>query len=341
MNIADKAGYAATLGIRELSHNFSPAPSFVTINPTFSCNLKCKMCNYWKIRQKEELCAVKWKKAISELKAWLGYFHLSICGGEPLLRPDIEEIIAFASGNKLMINLMTNGTLLNNSRINSLQESGLTSVTISIDSGRKEFHDSLRGAAGTYDKVKEAIKDLRKTKMKIFLSSILIDPSPYSMRILLDMSKETDGIYFQPLMVRMPTQHPGDKKFCARLPEKRQAAEAIEILLKERSIGKIRNSLGQIRSMRRYYVEGIKEFPMLSCSSAHNLSISPKGDMYSCFFMGKIGNIGNGIKKSFMSDLGKKMRKDISTCKKSCIIMNCNYPENIGDRIRRFASIAH
>jgi len=71
-----------------------------------------------------------------------------LTGGEPLLRNDLEDIIAHGAGLGLAMVVGTNGMALTESRVKSLKQAGVLGVGISLDSFDENYHDKFRGLAG-------------------------------------------------------------------------------------------------------------------------------------------------------------------------------------------------
>lgn len=86
-----------------------------------------------------------------------------ITGGEPLLRKDLAEVGAELKGMGFPWGMVTNGYALSESTFRKLRQSGLRSVTISLD-GLRDSHDWMRGKSGSFDKAMEGISILAKEK---------------------------------------------------------------------------------------------------------------------------------------------------------------------------------
>ena len=138
---------------------------------TYRCNLRCAMCGLCELREHsnpDELTTEEWKKVIQSAKK-LGTFIISISGGEPLLRKDLEEIIRCADESNISTHLCTNGTLINETRAKTLQASGLKTISFSLDSAVEEIHDAIRGK-GQFKKTIEGIRNIRKVAPEIRVS---------------------------------------------------------------------------------------------------------------------------------------------------------------------------
>ena len=106
-------------------------PVLVHIIPIRRCNLACTYCNEYDDFSKpvptEEMFA-----RIDRLGA-MGTSIITISGGEPLLHPDLDAIIARIRKNGIMAGMITNGYLLVADRIEKLNRAGLEYLQISID----------------------------------------------------------------------------------------------------------------------------------------------------------------------------------------------------------------
>ena len=106
-------------------------PFLVHIIPMRRCNLDCGYCNEYDDFSKpvplEEM-----KKRL-DILAGMGTSIITISGGEPLLHPEIEEVIRHMRKRGLIAGMITNGFLLSKERIAELNEAGLEHLQISID----------------------------------------------------------------------------------------------------------------------------------------------------------------------------------------------------------------
>ena len=141
----------------------------VVWNVTRRCNLRCVHC-YSHSEDKSyqgELSFDEGKALIEDLSEF-GSPVILFSGGEPLIRPDILELIQYAVklGRRAVVS--TNGTLITERVAAKLQEIGLSYVGISLD-GLEQVHDSFRGIAGTFGRVMAAIKNCQDVGLKVGL----------------------------------------------------------------------------------------------------------------------------------------------------------------------------
>ncbi len=106
-------------------------PIDVHLIPIRRCNLSCAYCNEFDDYSKPIPIAEMIRRV--DRLAWLGTTIVTISGGEPLLHPELEEIIRRIRSHGIIAGLITNGYLLTPERIKRLNRAGLDHLQISID----------------------------------------------------------------------------------------------------------------------------------------------------------------------------------------------------------------
>jgi len=106
-------------------------PLLVQIIPIRKCNIDCGYCNEYDKVSPPVLTAVM-KRRIDKL-ADLGTSVVAFSGGEPMLHPDLDDLIRHIRGRGMMAGLITNGYFLVPKRIEELNAAGLDFLQISID----------------------------------------------------------------------------------------------------------------------------------------------------------------------------------------------------------------
>jgi 12,18-didecarboxysiroheme deacetylase len=141
----------------------------VVWNVTRRCNLRCVHC-YAHARDQRfdnELSTEEGRLLIDDLAAF-GVPVLLFSGGEPLIRPDLPELAAYAVQHGMRAVISTNGTLIDGAMARTLKEIGLSYVGISID-GTEAVNDRFRGVPGAYRKAMEGIRNCREVGIKVGL----------------------------------------------------------------------------------------------------------------------------------------------------------------------------
>lgn len=156
-------------------------PSFIWIEPTNHCNLKCIMCPTGQDLLGMEKGFMEYgvyKKIIDEIKNHTSSIMLEI-SGESLLYPQVYEMINYAQNNGIRPMLNTNATLLNESATHSLLDSGIQHINFGFDGFNKEMYEQIRVGAN-FEKTLENIlyflreKKRRKQRMPYSVLTVLL-----------------------------------------------------------------------------------------------------------------------------------------------------------------------
>ena len=126
---AQRAARIAVEGARALVHTQHPV--LVHIVPMRRCNLACAYCNeYDAVSQPVPLPLME--RRLDKL-ADLGTSMITVSGGEPLMHPELDAMIAQMRRRGMISSLITNGYYLSPERIRRLSDAGLDFLQISID----------------------------------------------------------------------------------------------------------------------------------------------------------------------------------------------------------------
>jgi pyrroloquinoline quinone biosynthesis protein E len=138
-------------------------PLWLLAELTYRCPLHCVFCSnpvdY--TAHASELSTAQWLDVLDQARA-LGAVQLGLSGGEPLLRDDLEEIVAHAHRLGFYVNLITSGVGLTESRARALKDAGLDHVQLSFQDSTRELNDFLSSTRtfGLKSRVAAIIKDL-------------------------------------------------------------------------------------------------------------------------------------------------------------------------------------
>ena len=143
--------------------------NYILWETTLRCNLNCRHCgsDCKKDTTIKDMPASDFLNAIDQIKEIVNPNNTMIVftGGEALLRKDLEKVGLNLYRKGFPWGIVTNGILLNKSRLETLLNSGLRAVTVSLD-GLEESHNWLRGGNKSFKKAYEAIK-LLPTKSEL------------------------------------------------------------------------------------------------------------------------------------------------------------------------------
>ena len=173
-------------------------PLVLMLEPLFRCNLACSGCG--KIQHtpevlKQNLSPEECFAAVEECGAPV----VSIPGGEPLLHPQIDEIVKGLVNRKKFVYLCTNGLLLEKS-LHKFQPSPYLTFSVHLD-GLKEQHDKCVDRKGVFEKAVSAIKAAKKKGFRVTTNTtVFTDADPKQMQEFFDFleSLNLDGMMVSP-----------------------------------------------------------------------------------------------------------------------------------------------
>lgn len=119
-------------------------PLWLLAELTYRCPLHCVYC-YNPVdfaRHAEELSTDEWLRVLREARE-LGAVQCGFSGGEPMLRDDLEQIVAEAHRLGYYTNLLTSGVGLTEPRIGALKQAGLDHIQLSFQDSTREVNDFL------------------------------------------------------------------------------------------------------------------------------------------------------------------------------------------------------
>ena len=139
------------------------APATLVVELTQRCNHDCRHCyNAWKNERSYpavgELGTADTLAMLDQALSETGIAHVTLSGGEPLLRPDLGEIVDWLAARDVQVNLISNGTLLDETAISRLAAVSL--FELPLLSSEAALHDRLSGKKGAHDRVTMAMAEL-------------------------------------------------------------------------------------------------------------------------------------------------------------------------------------
>jgi len=303
---------SARLNLITLERNI---PVSVTVELARRCPLACAHCYLPETRGRakpgRELTAAQWKKVLSQLAA-AGGLYLVFTGGEPLLRPDLEELCSFAKKLNFDVRIFSTGLGLDRRRALALKKAGVSAFEISFY-GRPAVHDGMTGLDGSYGRSLAAARLLKragvKVKMKMPLTRANISQTAF-LRAL--AKREGFGIAFDPVIT---AANDGDKSALPLRLGPAGLARAVRLL------GSPPEPCGPSLIEASPPIEAKPRYDFL-CGAGRNVcALGPDGTLYPCLQLPvKLGNPAlrpfSGIWKS--SGWLKKWRKAGAADVKEC-----------------------
>jgi len=327
-------------------------PSGIYIDVTYRCTMRCRTCFRWLSRPREdELGVDEWKEVVAALRRWLGDFYLAMGGGEPLLKPEIEEIVRFAASIRVNTSIITSAYPLDGPMFDRLSSAGLDCLCISLDGVNASTHDAIRGVPGSFERAVEAVErhagqvragmtrttlSLSTTMMRRNMGEIvdlvrwaearevhsvnlqlLLPPSafPYAAEEDVDYAALASGAPFTELSEKGATNAEIEAAF-GELKEMRAAGHLI-----------INNSTRHLEALCEA-VKGNLDGTDVTCRVGHmNFFIDPFGNVRLCPLMEPVGSVvRERPERLWNSRAARERRRDIEQCREPCRLAHCNFP---------------
>jgi radical SAM protein with 4Fe4S-binding SPASM domain len=142
----------------ENTAGFDGFPFILGWELTLACNLRCGHCGSTAgLARKGELSTEEALALCDSLPQMLVQ-EVDFTGGEPLLREDWPLLAKRLSDRGITVKMVTNGILLNNQTVKSMQAAGITAVGVSID-GLESTHDYIRGRSMLFNDLMSKIRE--------------------------------------------------------------------------------------------------------------------------------------------------------------------------------------
>ncbi len=203
----------ANLAITRNDTDIYHFPLLAYIETSQKCNLQCIMCPGHSFKESADSKSCNYGiftlESFNRLLPFLPYLNRCILSGdgEPLLNPDLMEIIKKIKDFDISTGFITNGTLLNKTISDRLVDLQVDQITFSIDSLDKEIFERIRVNA-SFDKVMENLSYLisekarrKSTRPNITISAVLMKENYKDIRSFIEFAANAgiQQVFFSPL----------------------------------------------------------------------------------------------------------------------------------------------
>jgi radical SAM protein with 4Fe4S-binding SPASM domain len=167
------------------------APYRMDLALTYRCNNDCAHCYNARPRNYPELCTDRWKEIIDLL--WQRAIpHVVFTGGEPTLREDLPELVAYAQQTGLVTGLNTNGRRLSDrSFLQELISAGLDHVQITLESHDSVIHNRMVRSKNAWDQTVAGIRNALDSPLYVMTNTTMLRENSSTLGQTLDFLAET------------------------------------------------------------------------------------------------------------------------------------------------------
>ncbi len=315
-----------------------PAPGLpdqVHLSVTDRCFLPCAHCDIYK-NKTVDLPTEVWLDVLDQLGAWLGKASVNFVGGEPLLRRDLEQLMARATTLGFDVSFNTNGWMLDDRRADALADAGARIAYLSMDGFKAETIDQSRGRAGTRAKLVEVCDRLDKRgNPRVVITCIVHAGNAGEIPDLLKWVRMRGyELVVQPLYQNFGenAHDPAWWRSSALWPttptQLARIDHALDVLIAERSRwGKVCNEVAQLKAFKNHFRNPSVPNGQ-TCKAGHSdIAFDPGGNVRLCYFLEPVGKLGEGvpIREMWNRLAAMRRRHEVSRCTRSCNLLNCNF----------------
>ena len=162
----------------------------VSWNTTNACNMYCAHCyREAGCKADEELSTVEAKNLLNQI-ARAGFKIMIFSGGEPLMRPDILDLVRHAANLNLIPVFGTNGTLITKKVAEDLKSAGAKGMGISLDSMDANKHDKFRAYKNAWIEAVEGMKNCRAVGLSFQIHTTVMDWNQHELEDITDFAVE-------------------------------------------------------------------------------------------------------------------------------------------------------
>ncbi|MBM4015742.1 MAG: radical SAM protein [Planctomycetes bacterium] len=255
-------------------------PLFATLAVTFRCNYRCTFCDLPdRARGDPPLAALvaRLDRVVAD-----GARAVGLTGGEPLLHPQLFEVIAAARARGLLVHLNSNGSRLTEAAVAPLLASGLHSLHLSLDGAIAATHDELRQVPGSFVQIEATLAALRAGRAARGARrprlGLVMAVTPRNWREVADFARlavrwQVDAAGFLPhhefVETRARLSEPDAAELARRLREAQRIAGA-----------RLDNSAAYLAAVPRFLAGATTP---LACSAPRtHVAVAPDGRRYPC-----------------------------------------------------------
>ncbi len=165
----------ARFAIRRPSFDLGLRPFIVIWEITRACDLACAHCRASAMPERNpgELSPEESRSLIDQIAAFGPPAPLFVMtGGDPVKRPDLLELVSYASSRGLPVSLSPSATpLLTPSLVRELRSAGLVALSLSVDGASAQVHDAFRGVDGVFERTLAAWEAARECGLKVQINT--------------------------------------------------------------------------------------------------------------------------------------------------------------------------
>ena len=264
--------------------DFNERPFIVIWETTQACDLACVHCRACAqpLRSASELTTEEAKRLIDEVKALEAPVFV-LTGGDPLKRPDIFELVEYASNQGVRISLTPSATpLLTKEAIGKLKQCGLARLAISLDGPNAAVHDAFRRVPGSYEWTLSAVRWAREIRLPVQINTTITRHNLQHVDSMIALLKQLDIVLWSVFFL-VPTGRGSAidlisaEEFEQVFEKLYETARRVSFDIKSTEAQHYRRFLLQRRTEEKRKANGQPLPPLIGTSTADGIGRAPRG----------------------------------------------------------------
>ncbi|MGD8623627.1 MAG: PqqD family peptide modification chaperone [Anaerolineae bacterium] len=203
--LQDREGAAPAVRKTPFGSHVRDLPVLSEIALTYRCQNRCTFC-YASAPDRghdvSEITTAQVKRILDTIVDDARVPTVSFTGGEPTLRPDLPELIAYARSRRLRTNLITNGLRCGaNGYVDKLAAAGLDSAQVSLEAADPDVHDAIVGHPGAWQATVRGIRHLKTAGIHVHTNTTINSLNRAYLLDLIDFLAQMEQPYLSMNMV--------------------------------------------------------------------------------------------------------------------------------------------
>ncbi len=165
--------------VTPFDRHFSSLPILSEVAITYKCNLRCVFCyagcncTTQPVDDKREMTVPEIKRVLDRLYHQGKVPSVSFTGGEPTLRKELPELVAYAKALGMRVNLITNGTRVTATLAGELADAGLSSAQVSLEGTTETTHNLVTQGNTSFNKTIAAVGHFRQAHIRVHTNTTI------------------------------------------------------------------------------------------------------------------------------------------------------------------------
>lgn len=207
-NLSDRAAAERSLHNQHMVHaNFDLAPFTIAWEVTRACAYACVHCRADAMHHPDpnELTTDESLRLIDRIAEFGNNPILIFTGGDPMMRKDLHELIAYATEKGLRCSLTPTATALpTKERLEKVRDAGIRRIALSLDAPRPEIHDAFRQVPGSWQRTMDILHRAQKVGVSVQVNTTVAKHNVNILPEMVPFIKEVNAVQWS-LFFLVPT----------------------------------------------------------------------------------------------------------------------------------------